>query len=99
MSACPVALQQGRFRYRHDEVLKEISKHIDEKRKQMNSSPWKKKKKKIEFLKTGERGKQSNPASTPPESYFYTARDWSMRVDVGRKLVIPVHIMETSLRF
>ena len=99
LSACPVALQQGRFRYRHDEVLKEISKHIDEKRKQMNSSPWKKKKKKkIEFLKTGERGKQSNPASTPPESYFDTARDWSMRVDVGRKLVIPVHIMETSLR-
>merc|ERR1712002_870484 len=30
LSACPVALKQGRYRYRHDEVLKEIAKHIDE---------------------------------------------------------------------
>ena len=96
LSGCKVALQQGRYRFRHDQVLREIAAHIDEKRRVNNASPWKKRKN-IGFVRAGEKGKQAfKPADTP--SYLDTARDWNLKVDIGKRLVIPPHIMETPLR-
>ena len=97
LSGCKVALYQGRYRWRHDSVLKEIGKAVEERRKQINASPWKKKKW-IKFIKTGESKK---PAARPEEvdsSYLNTARDWTLKVDLHRRLVVPPHIMETTLR-
>ena len=96
LSACRVALHQGRYRWRHDLVLKEIASVVEDRRKQNNISPWKKKKW-IKFVKTGENRKPA-ARSTEVDSYLSTARDWKLKVDLQRRLVVPPHIMETTLR-
>ena len=97
LSGCKISLKQGRYKWRHDKVLKEIAMHIEEKRKQVNGSSWKRRKK-IQFVKAGEnsKGKASRSES---DSYMDTARDWKMKVDLdGGRLTIPPHIMHTNLR-
>ena len=96
LSGCKVALQQGRYKWRHDKVLREIAHWVEEKRKMNNNNP-KKKKKDIQFVKSGATGRAAKQA--PAEnSYLITSRDWRMEVDLDKKLKIPPHIMETNLR-
>ena len=94
LSGCRVALQQGRYRWRHDKVLKELAYWIDERRKAANKKR-KQKRKWINFVKAGVKGKA---ATSDPDSYLNTAADWELRVDLGRQLKVPTYIATTDLR-
>lgn len=96
LSGCKISLQQGRYKWRHDLVLREIARYIEEKRKQINNSPWKKRKK-IQFMKAGENRKCATH-QTEVDSYLNTARDWVLKVDLDGRLKVPPEIMETNLR-
>ena len=94
LSGCRVALQQGRYRWRHDKVLKVLAYWIEEKRKAENKKRMKKSRW-IKFVKAGSKG---GTAATENDSYLDSARDWVLQVDLGRQLKIPIHIADTNLR-
>merc|ERR1712055_168997 len=54
LSSCKVALSQGRFTWRHNQVLRQIALVVDSKRKNHNNQP-RREEKKIQFVKAGEK--------------------------------------------
>ena len=95
LSACEVALAQGRYRWRHDQVLKELAYCLEEKRKSCNSKP-NVNRRKIEFVREGER--KNSVRMYDPDSYMDTAQDWKLEVDLWGRLKVPSYVMETNLR-
>ena len=96
LSGCKVALSQGRYSWRHDRVLRELSFWIDEKRKVINNSPWKRRAE-IKFVKPGEKSKPASPVT--PQSFLKIARDWKIQVDLpGSRVTIPIDIAVTAQR-
>ena len=97
-SGCPVALAQGRYRWRHDKVLREIAKHV-EKRRVEAKKPVFEKPRHIQFVKEGHRRwvdrEQEKPAK---RSYLSEATDWELRVDLEKRLKFPEFIATTNLR-
>ncbi|XP_030004234.1 uncharacterized protein LOC115429122 [Sphaeramia orbicularis] len=93
LSCCSMALGEGRYRWRHDQVLKTIAEAIStgiERAKRSRPS-----KKTITFVRAGE---QAIPARRPPAGILTTARDWQLLVDLERQLKFPRHIAATTLR-
>ena len=95
LSGCPTALGQGRYRWRHDQVLREIAHHVEEERKENNSSP-RTRTTQIAFVKPGERGKK--PGGRKKKSYLDGAADWRLMVDLDRRLKVPEEVAPTDLR-
>ena len=95
LSACEVALAQGRYRWRHDQVLQELAYCLEEKRKSSNSKP-NVNRRKIEFVREGER--KNSVRMYDPDSYMDTAQDWKLEVDLWGRLKVPSYVMETNLR-
>ena len=102
LSGCAQALKEGRYRYRHDSVLRVLSHHVSGFVNRHNNCKGPKAKdiiKTIRFVPAG---------VTPPKTVskgvygktgiLGSARDWIMLVDLGRRLVFPDHIVKTSLR-
>ena len=77
LSGCKVALADGKYKWRHDQVLKEIALSVDEKRRAHNAAPGEKGGGKIDFVRPGEKRKKSTPS--PLRSYVDGAGDWSHR--------------------
>ena len=94
LSSCSVAMGQGRYSWRHDKVLKELASGIETKIVE-NSKKQIEEKRRIQFVKAGERGERQ---VFQPESYLSTARDWKLSVDLGQKLKIPIAVSATNLR-
>ena len=94
LSSCRVALKEGRYTWRHDKVLMEIASQIDSipKGKQDGARPQQ-----IRFLREGEKGK---PTTSPSlrTGLFQRASDWTMKADIGRRLVFPQQVAVTSMR-
>ena len=95
MTGCKVALQQGRYKFRHDRVLKEIAGFVEEKVTEQNKKSMKRKRQWINFVKSGSKGK---PAIRESETYLSTANDWKLTVDLVPRLKIPIEIADTRLR-
>ena len=95
LSGCKIALQQGRYTWRHNKVLKEIAYWVEEKRREQTKTPSKKRRQWINFVKAGEKRKTT---SQEPASYFNTADDWKLQVDLNQRVRIPVEIADTRLR-
>ena len=75
LSGCAVALAQGRYRYRHDAVLRQISHGLAQAINIINNSKGQKKKKKsinIPFVQAGQRVKNSCKG---PEGLLLEAKD------------------------
>ena len=93
LSCCPKALGEGRYHWRHDQVLRVIadviSTGISFSRQQQPA------KHSITFVKAGEKGERC-PRQTG--GLLATARDWQQKVDLGRQLKFPSTIAETTLR-
>ena len=95
LSGCEVALAQGRYRWRHDQVLRQIALCVEAKRRNHNSQMCRVKKK-IQFVKAGEK---RNPAERSLlGSYLDGANDWKLHVDLDRKLKFPREVAVTNLR-
>ena len=95
LSGCEVALAQGRYKWRHDQVLREVAHCVEEKRRSNNSRP-KTNRRKIEFVKEGEVKKPVQIQE--PESYLDTADDWRLEVDLEGRLRVPAYVTKTNLR-
>ena len=96
LTGCKTALVQGRYKYRHDKILKELAYWIEEKRKVVNSAPLKKRAW-IKFRKAGEkvRGSQQHIQ----ESVLNVSRDWKLQVDLPETpLRIPEQVAATFQR-
>ena len=93
LSSCPKALGEGRYRWRHDQVLREIAKIVSmaiDASKHTSNGNWKR----IDFVKSGETKKKKNIR----QSLLSTAPDWKMLVDLDKQLKFPASVFETSLR-
>lgn len=92
LSACPKALGEGRYRWRHDQVLKKLAEIVATAISDCSCKP---KTKAICFIKAGEKSSTVRKSST---CMLASARDWQLRVDLGNQLNIPVQITTSSLR-
>ena len=96
LSGCKVALGQGRYKWRHDKVLKELANAVQSKVTE-NANNTEKKRSRIKFVKEGEKVDRTNQEDVN-FSYLTAAKDWKVTVDVDKNLKIPVDICNTSLR-
>ena len=92
LSACPVALKDGRYTWRHDSVLKTIAAKLDttrrKKRKMQKNITF------VNFVRAGE--KKDNQAEGL--GILGTASDWKMTADIHQRMSFPAEIAATSLR-
>ena len=93
LSSCQVALSQGRYRWRHDRVLRQLAHHIDLERRK--KQPTKSKVTFIPFVKEGQEAKVTSSSSRI--GVLATAQSWEMKVDLERKLQFP-DVVQTTLR-
>jgi hypothetical protein len=97
LSACQVALSQGRYGWRHDKVLMELA-DILERVRQTKRDPGGPKANMISFVKTGEKKKATNLKQQERSSNILDGTcKWEMRADLGRRLEFP-SIVTTNLR-
>ena len=96
LASCNVALSQGRYRWRHDQVLKEIAKLTEERVTNSHLIPLAQQKS-ISFVKEGTKPKSSK-SKTVSVSYFDGAKDWNLQIDLNKHVKIPKEILETNLR-
>lgn len=93
LSSCQVALSQGRYRWRHDRVLRQLAHHIDLERRK--KQPAKSNVTFIPFVKEGQEAKVTPSSSRV--GVLATAQSWEMKVDLERKLQFP-DVVQTTLR-
>ncbi|XP_057679565.1 uncharacterized protein LOC130908002 [Corythoichthys intestinalis] len=93
LSSCPKSLADGRYRWRHDQVLKAVAESIATaiSSSKHHHAP----KKAISFIKAGERPRARPKITT---GLLHTAPDWKLHVDLGKQLRFPQQIAKTSLR-
>ena len=91
LSSCQTALAQGRYRWRHDIVLRELTDILErERRKKTNT-----KKKAINFVKESQRGKKTK---APTTSVLDESKFWEIKVDLGEELLFFPNIIHTAQR-
>ncbi|XP_063050108.1 uncharacterized protein LOC134444859 [Engraulis encrasicolus] len=93
LSCCPRALGEGRYRWRHDQVLRVIAEAIST--GISTSKHQQPARQAIAFVKAGEKPQQLR---RQPGGLLATARDWQLKVDLGRQLKFPENIAVTTLR-
>lgn len=94
LSSCSRALGEGRYRWRHDRVLKVLADSICTaiQHSKTQAAP----KQTITFIRVGQKEQHQRPR--PIGGLLSTARDWQLQVDLGRQLKFPGNITATSLR-
>ncbi|XP_061101211.1 uncharacterized protein LOC133130563 [Conger conger] len=93
LSCCTRALGDGRYRWRHDQVLKTIAEAISA--GLLWAKQFRPSKRTIAFVRAGE---QATPARRTSAGILTSARDWQLLVDLERQLKFPSHIAATTLR-
>ncbi|XP_073731592.1 uncharacterized protein [Misgurnus anguillicaudatus] len=93
LSCCPKALGDGRYRWRHDQVLKAIAEVIST--GIIDSRHQRPIRQNITFVKAGEKPHQRMKQTG---GLLATAQDWQLNVDLGRQLKFPENIAVTTLR-
>ena len=96
LSGCKVALCQGRYKWRHDKVLKELASSVQEKVVENVSKPDNKRTR-IQFVREGEK-KKTETKEEEHHTYLSSAKDWKITVDLDTSLKIPRDICNTNLR-
>jgi len=97
LSVCGVALNQGRFKWRHDEVLRVLRWHIDKVRRAMTPDKVRKvpKTAKKIFIRAGE--KNPKKKTSPLPSLLQMASDWCITVDLPEMTYhFPAHVAVTA---
>ena len=93
LSSCKVALNQGRYTWRHDQVLRQIALYVEAKCKNHNKQP-RREEKKIQFVKAGE--KRAPTQKSLPGSYLDGAIDWQLRTDLDGNIKFPTQVADTN---
>ena len=92
MNACPRALGDGRYRWRHDQVLRTVADTVDA---AIRANNYKSEARPIYFVQAGE---CPSLACKLNSCLLSTAQDWQWRVDIGNHLKVPKQIATTTLR-
>lgn len=93
LSCCPKAFGDGRYRWRHDQVLRALADTIGT--AIHNSKYQHTPKQSVTFVSAGEKT-QHQPSFSG--GILATAQDWQLQVDLGRQSKFLEHISATSLR-
>lgn len=93
LSSCPRALGEGRYRWRHDQVLKAIAESIHSAID--HSKRLQPQKHSMTFIRAGEK---PPPLAKTQTGLLGTAKDWQLRVDLCKQLRFPENIVDTRLR-
>lgn len=96
---CKTSLTQGRYTWRHNQVLKCLAAEIENKRATTNAMPPNAQTtftRKTTFMREGE--KRRTKPSPPDPGPLSAARDWEMRTDLSQRLTFPPEIVVTNLR-
>ena len=94
LAGCKKSLDQGRFTYRHDSVLKVILSFLNEFLSSYKVCPFEKQK--IHFVKAGTRVTKS--MKSPVAGLLNSAPDWTLLSDLSSKLIVPPFLAATQLR-
>src|SRR4029434_8468580 len=99
MTGCKTSLSQGRYTWRHIQVLKSLAAALEIKRSATNSLPPKTSNpvKITTFIREGHKGPK-HPLTKPETGNLAMARDCKMLVDIGQQLIFPPEIASTNLR-
>ena len=92
LSGSARALSEGRYRWRHDQVLKAIAEVVSKAIKSNRYSPGRHK---IIFVRAGS---SKQPQTKNKVTLLSSAPDWQLLVDLERQTKFPAHIVETKLR-
>ena len=93
MTGCKIALSQGRYTWRHDQVLGKLAEVLEECRRGSKGSPAESH---TSFVMEG--GGQRNIRPREISRPFSPDQEWDMRVDLKKQLRFPTEITITSLR-
>ncbi len=93
LSGCKTALSQGRYRWRHDLVLRKLAEVTESCRQEANSRPSAPTRCPILFARAGEN--INHPHQRTTSRVLSSGSEWNMRVDLGRQLQFPREIVET----
>lgn len=98
LSGCTTSLTQGRYTWRHNQVLRELASVLEQKRTTINNLPQTSARQ-VNFINFVPAGQQQEHRITPKEAgILQSARDWKLEVDLDKKLAFPPEIVATTLR-
>ena len=92
LSSCKTALSQGRYRWRHDQVLRELATGIEEAKQEIKVTGTAK------FIRFVKESSLSSSKRDNSHGLLPSAGDWRIEVDVGKQLRFPKEIVITRLR-
>ena len=93
LSSCRVALADGRYTWRHDQVLKVIAEGVDTARRRERRVS-----NKLEFISFQKSGEKGTAAAKREHGILSTAADWEMVADIGRRMSFPQQVAVTQSR-
>ena len=97
LNGCPAALQQGRYTWRHDNILECIVKQLNAVLPEIKGKKVSKPPNFIKFVREGE--KPDKRKTEFRSGLLLSAQDWiAMHDSTSSPLIIPQHITQTSLR-
>ena len=94
LSGCKVALSQGRYKWRHDQVLRKLAEVLEESRQAKKNRPTAENL--TSFVREGGGPKYIRSGETLQP--FSLGKEWNMKVDLNTQLQFPREIAITSLR-
>lgn len=95
LSGCKTSLSQGRYRRRHDKVLRKLAEILEARRQQVNSENpttfprW------LQFIRPGTTARRCTGTE---RSLLSLGGQWQLAADLSRQLKFPLEITMTSLR-
>ena len=101
LSGCKLALGQGRYRWRHDKVLRQIMVQVEYHCTNRANNPKRRTKnnKEVTFVAEGCKVKpKKNKTVYNDMGLLSDAKDWVVLSDLGKQLKFPGNIAETTLR-
>ena len=93
LSGCKIALSQGRYRWRHDQVLRKLAKVLEGSQQGSKESPPAENH--VSFVTEGDGQRYTRPRETSRP--FSPDLEWDMRVDLNKQLQFPEEVITTSL--
>ena len=95
LGACKVSLQQGRYTFRHDTVLRKITESLKSFILNIEQAVPISPKSSIKFVK---KGNQSTTQKNSSSWHFTQASGWVLLADIDSNYCFPIHIAFTQLR-
>lgn len=98
LTGCKTSLSQGRYTWRHNQVLRQLAITLEGRRSSINAlpPPTSRPSNTTPFVRAGQR--PVKPAMRVEGTLLDATRDWKMQVDLDQQLKFPPEILTTNLR-